>query len=153
MRWEEFFVLSKLTKTIKNYFTDPDTNIFKNYIDALLGSVILIILPMLSLISSIGVWGNANVVNYVFPISSICLAGAYDAYGRYEYKSPKNLKLGIRIAFDGVAIVLSLIAIAIQSKILTVIAPVVLIVPGVLLCFEVYSRVRTAIMISKWYAN
>lgn len=153
MWWEEFFVLSKLTKTIKNYFTDPDTNIFKNYIDALLGSVILIILPMLSLVSSIGVWGNANVVNYVFPISSICLAGAYDAYGRYEYKSPKNLKLGIRIAFDGMAIVLSLIAIAVQSKILTVIAPVVLIIPGVLLCFEVYSRVRTAIMISKWYAN
>ena len=145
--------MSKLTKTIKNYFTDPDTNIFKNYIDALLGSVILIILPMLSLVSSIGVWGNANVVNYVFPISSICLAGAYDAYGRYEYKSPKNLKLGIRIAFDGMAIVLSLIAIAVQSKILTVIAPVVLIIPGVLLCFEVYSRVRTAIMISKWYAN
>ena len=145
--------MSELTKTIKNYFTDPDTNIFKNYRDALLGSVILILLPVLSLVSLIGVWGNANVVNYVFPLSSICLAGAYDAYGRYEYKSPKNLKLGIRVAFDVVAIGLSLIAVAVQNRVLIVLAPVVLIIPGGLLCFEVYSRVKTAIMISKWYAN
>ena len=153
MRWEELFALSKLTKTIKNYFTDPETNIFKNYIDALLGTIILIVLPVLSLVSLIAVWNNANIVNYVFPLSSICLAGAYDTYGRYEHKSPKNFKLGIRIVFDGLAIGLSLIAVAVQSKILIILAPVVLIIPGFLLCFEVYSRVKTAIMISKWYAN
>lgn len=144
--------MNKLTKTIINYFIDPETNIFKNYIDALLGTIILIVLPAFSLVSLTETLNNATLVNYVFPVWSICLAGAYDTYGRYEYKSPKNIKLGTRLVFDALACILALIAVAVQNKVLIVLAPIILIIPGLLLCFEVYSRVKTAIMISKWYA-
>lgn len=153
MQRKDFFALSKLTKTIKNYLVDPETYIFKNYIDALLGTIILIVLPALSLMSLIETLDNANIVNYVFPLSSICLAGAYDTYGRYEHNSPKNVKLVFRIIFDVLAIVLAFIAVSVNNKFLIVLAPTVLIIPGLLLCFEVYARVKTAIMISKWYAN
>ena len=145
--------MGKIFKTIKNYTKDPNTNIFKNYIDALLGTVILIILPLLSVLSLIKIFNEANLFNYAFPIVSICLAGAYDTYGRYENGSPKNTKLIIRIVFDFCSLLLSLVALIVQSKCLIVLAPIMLLLPGVMILFEVYNRVKTAIEISPWYAQ
>lgn len=129
---------------------DPETNIFKNYIDALLGSVILIVLPFISLLSLIEIIDEPSLFNYAFPLVSICLPGAYDTYGRYETGNPKNIKLAIRIAFDFSSIVLAFIALIVKSKFLLVLAPIVLLLPGIMIVFEVYTRVKTAIEISKW---
>lgn len=145
--------MGKIIKTLKNYIKDPDTNIFKNHIDALLGSIILILLPFLSILSSIVTINEASLVNYAFPISSICLAGAYDTYGRYEAGSPRNFKLAVRIFFDFSAIALALIALVAKNNILLILAPVILLFPGLMIISEVYNRVKTAIEISKWYAN
>lgn len=145
--------LNKLLLAFKNYINDPETNIFRNYVDALLGMIILLVLPILSLISLIGIYDNVGVINYAFPIASICLAGAYDTYGRYEHKSPKNIKLAIRLVFDFTAIVLSLIAVATQNCVVTVLSPVLLLIPGAMILHEVFVRVKTAIEISKWYTQ
>lgn len=145
--------MGKIIKTLKNYFKDPDTNIFRNHIDALLGSIILIILPFLSILSSIETINEASLVNYAFPIASICLAGAYDTYGRYETGNPRNFKLAVRIFFDFSAIALALVALVVKNNILLILAPVILLFPGLMIISEVYNRVKTAIVISKWYAN
>ena len=145
--------LSKIVKTIENYIKNPDTNIFKNHIDALLGSIILIILPLLSILSLIKIIDEASLFNYAFPMASICLAGAYDTYGRYETGNSKNIKLAIRIVFDFSSIALALIALVVKSKFLLILAPVILLLPSIMIIFEVYTRVKTAIEISKWYAN
>ena len=44
--------------------------------------------------------------NYTYSLMSISLAGIYDSYGRYEYRSLKNVKLFIRVLIDIVAIFL-----------------------------------------------
>ena len=96
---------------------------------------------------------SAGLVNYAFPISSICIAGAYDTYGRYKPNSPGNLKLGIRLAIDFCVIVLSLVAVALHNMVIIILAPALLIIPGLLILSEVFSRVSVAISISKWYAK
>ena len=146
------FELNKFIRTVKNYFSDPSTNIFKNYIDALLGGVILLLLPGISLFSTINILDEVSIQNYVFPLISICLAGAYDTYGRYEYKSPKNIKLVIRLVLDIISIFVSLFAVVTENTFLIILAPTLLIIPGLMICYEIYIRVKTAIMISKWYA-
>lgn len=145
--------MSVFFKTIKNYFKDPESNLFSNYIDALLGSIVLLLFPILSLISVFFILDNANLLNYVFPLSSICIAGAYDTYGRYMPKNPKNIKLGIRLVFEFCVIIISLIAVATKNQLLVVLAPSLLVIPGFLILHEVYNRVVVAVKISKWYAS
>lgn len=142
----------KITQALKRYWSDTATNIFRNYIDALLGTVILIMLPGASLVFALTecntTWGN-----YVFPIMSICLAGAYDTYGRYEPGSPKNIKLGIRLVIDFLALILALTFVGQTELVFRAAAPALLLLEGSTIMGEVYWRVKTAIELSPWYSR
>lgn len=144
--------MSKLASTAKKYWFDSKSNIFKNYVDAICGMVVLTILPGLSLFSALRVpvttWSN-----YVFPIVSICLAGAYDTYGRYEPHSPKNIKLGIRVVIDMLAIFLAAFFVGQTNYICRAAAPALLTLTGLSLVVEVWWRVKTAIELSPWYSR
>lgn len=136
----------------KKYWFDLETNIFKNYIDAILGSLVLIVLPAISLISAVIV-DTTTWANYLFPIVSICLAGIYDTYGRYEPGSPKNIKLGVRVVFDLIAMFLAALLVGESELILRLIAPGLLLLLGLSLVIEVIWRVKTAIELSCWYSK
>ena len=143
--------MNSFFNAIKNYFKDPESNLFNNYIDALLGAIVLLLFPVLSLILVFFILNNANLLNYVFPLFSICIAGAYDTYGRYRPNNPRNIKLAIRLVFEFCVIIISLVAIVIKNQFLIILAPALLVLPGILILFEVFNRVKVAIQISKWY--
>lgn len=136
----------------KKYWFDLETNIFKNYIDAILGSLVLIVLPAISLVSAVIV-DTTTWANYLFPIVSICLAGIYDTYGRYEPGSPKNIKLGVRVVFDLIAMFLAALLVGESELILRLIVPGLLLLLGLSLVIEVIWRVKTAIELSCWYSK
>lgn len=138
-----------LRKGILKFFTDIDGNIFGNYKDALLGCVILIVLPLLSVISTFNTMNQPQFFSYLFPILSICAAGAYDTYGRYGKNSIKNAKLYIRLACDCIALIIATVVTILRQIKLTVVAPILLVVPGVLILYEVVFRVVTAIQIRR----
>lgn len=141
--------MRKFLSIIKKYWLAEETNIFKNYIDALGGFVILIIIPAMSIFFTMFVkeytfWG------YTFPILSISLAGMYDTYGRYEKESPKNPKLVFRIVIDSIAIFFAALCYGVNGVILPYVAPILLSFCGLFLGFEIYNRVKRAILISPW---
>lgn len=134
-----------------------NSNIFKNYQDALFGLVVLICIPALSLFTVIFI-DISNWSNYTFPILSICLAGAYDSFGRFSPKSEvnkrdANKKLICRVVFDVVAAVCSVVFMNNDNKILLLIPPILLSVCGLLIIKEVFIRIKTAIEISSWYTK
>lgn len=141
--------VNRLMKIIKKYWIDENTNIFKNYKDALAGLLALIIIPALSIGFTTHI-DKPTFWNYAFPLLSISLAGLYDTYNRYEVRSPKNTKLLIRTIFNFTSIFFSAISIGSKSIILPYISPILLFVCGLLLIFEIYSRVKMAILISPW---
>ncbi|MDE7418078.1 MAG: hypothetical protein K2N44_17555 [Lachnospiraceae bacterium] len=137
---------------LKKYWTDTQTNLFKNYFDAIFGMVVLVCLPLCSLImvnvsDEIGFW------NYVFPLTSIGLAGAYDAYGRYERGAPRNFKLGIRVFFDFLAIFFAAYFANIDRSGIHYIPSIILLFSGCILLGEAFNRIKTAVEISPWYAK
>lgn len=95
------------------------------------------------------VWDGKTAEN-AFPIISISLAGAYDAYGRYESASSKNVKLVIRSIFDFLAIFFAALSVGIENSVLPYIAPLLLLICGFFLTYEIYNRVKLAILISPW---
>ena len=107
------------------------------------------ILPIVSLIFTVFV-EDASFSNYIFPIMSVALAGAYDTYGRYEFKSPKNIKLGIRLSVDFVSVFLSAVLVH-GSLLLRLIPPGFLVLVGLTIGHEVFIRVKTAIEVSPWF--
>ncbi len=70
-----------------------------------------------------------------------------------DTRGPENIKLAIRLICDFGAVIISLFGIAVNSEVLIWLAPSLLIIPGVLILWEVYFRVKTAIEISRWYSN
>lgn len=141
--------MGKISVSIKCFWIDEKTNIFKNYVDALFGAVVLIFLPIISVITTLHndsfTWSN-----YTFPIFSICMAGIYDSYSRYEANRPQNVKLGIRAVVDFISLFLAAVFVGQTKACLCVIPPVLLSICGVGLLREVLSRVKTAIEISEW---
>ena len=125
------------------------TNIFRNYIDALFGVIPLVILPAASLFPTLFIT-EVDFWNYTFPIFCISMAGIYDAYGRMEQKQPKNIKLGIRIALNSIALLLSCILLN-CGKNVRLIPSVLLIICGATLIREIVQRVVTSIQMSEWY--
>lgn len=89
---------------------------------------------------------------YTFPIFSISIAGIYDAYGRMEKNAPKNIKLGIRIFLNFLAMILSAVLVN-SSQRVRWIPPAILVLCGVLLLREIWQRVVTSIQMSEWYPN
>lgn len=143
--------MSKIWRFAKNYWLDRETYIFKNYIDAICGAIVLILLPMISLIT-VSFVSQPTWDNYLFPIVSIALAGAYDTYGRYEHGSPKNFKLGLRLIIDLIAMFLSALSLGINSTILRFAPSCILLFCGLTLTVEIFARIDTAIKLSPWYS-
>lgn len=138
-----------MIKTVKNYWLDEKTNIFNNYMDALAGFVVLIVIPACSVILVVCA-EEYTFWSYTFPIVSISLAGAYDAYGRYDGSSPKNPKLLLRVIIDFLASFFAAVSIGIDNIPLLYAAPVLLLVCGMALLYEIYSRIQRAVLISPW---
>lgn len=139
-------------KTIQaavTYWTDLKTNIFKNYLDALFGIIPLVVLPAGSLIPTLLIT-EVDFWNYTFPIFCISIAGIYDAYGRMEKQQPKNVKLGIRIALNGIALLLSAILLN-YGECMRQIPGIILTICGLMLLREIWQRIVTSIQMSEWY--
>lgn len=134
-------------KDIKEYFNDIDANIFRNYRDALFGSIVLIILPIVSLVYTFAVLETPQFFSYLFPLLSICIAGAYDAYGRFGENKRNKSKLRFRIICDLIALFVAIVATWLKNIVLVVIAPSILVLSGLLLVYEIFYRVITAIQI------
>ena len=98
--------MNKLVTVVKRYWIAEETNIFKNYRDAIMGLVSLIIIPLFFICLVFAV-EEYTFWNYSFPLISISWAGVYDCFGRFETKSPKNPKLVVRMVFNGIAIFFS----------------------------------------------
>lgn len=138
-----------ILKKLKSDWFSEESNIFRNYGDALAGFVVLVIIPAMSIglvisTASISFW------NYTFPLVSISLAGVYDTYGRYSGKSPKNVKLVFRAVFNSVAIIFAVIATDMDNRKLSFIAPCLLFLCGLLLIREIRNRLKTAFQINPW---
>lgn len=137
-------------RLLRNYWLDENTYIFKNYKDALLGGVVLLVLPVFSLVSTFSVEQVAG-NNFLFPIVSMSLAGAYDTYGRYKANSPRNFKLAFRLFLDMLAIFFSALAYKLDSSWLRFVAPSILVICGGTLLIEIFIRVDLAVKLSPWY--
>lgn len=93
---------------------------------------------------------ETNWANYTFPLLSICFAGIYDTYGRYEANSAKNFKLAMRAIVDILAFILACLFTGSGNIVLLILPIIILLLCGVGLGIEVIMRVKTAIEISKW---
>ncbi len=136
-------------KIIIKYWISEETNIFKNYIDAVCGFIVLVLVPAASIWLTLSV-EEYTFWSYFFPLSSISLAGLYDTYGRYEGESPRNQKLFVRAGINAVAILLAAVCPWTESEMFYFISPVLLAFSGVMLLFEMYNRVKIGILISPW---
>lgn len=138
-----------MIQTFAAYWKDLKTNIFRNYLDALFGIVPLVLLPVGSLLPVL-LEVQADFWNYTFPVLCISIAGMYDAYGRMEKEAPKNVKLGIRIALDGIALLLSAILLN-SDRYMRWIPGFILSICGVMLLREIFQRVATSAQMSEWF--
>ena len=136
-------------ETILRYWTDSKTNIFKNYFDAVFGTIGLIIIPAISFFTIL-VIDEKSWANYTFPLFSICFAGLYDTYGRYEPDSPKNVKLAIRAIIDMVAFIVTCVLTNVNLIWLSLVPSMLLLLCGLGLSIEAYTQVKYAIEISEW---
>lgn len=141
--------MNKLKLVIKNYWLAEETNIFKNYRDALAGFVVLVVIPAFSILF-VGYEDDYTFWSYAFPFISISLAGAYDTYGRYDGDSPKNAKLVVRIILDFFAIFFAALSVGNDNVILPYVAPILLFICGLFLTCEIYNRIKRAVLISSW---
>lgn len=138
-----------LIQMIRNYWLSEETNIFRNYRDALAGLIVLVMIPAVSVLSVLCT-DDYTFWSYTFPFISISLAGAYDSYGRYNGRSPQNAKLVVRVIFDFLAIFFAALSVGINNIVLPYVAPILLLVCGLSLTVEIYNRVKIAILISPW---
>ena len=138
-----------LKETILGYWTDSKTNIFKNSFDAIFGTIGLIIIPAISFVTTLFV-EDKSWANYTFPLLSICFAGLYDTYGRYEVGSPKNVKLAIRAIIDIIAFVIACIFTYTNTIWLSLVPAILLFICGLGLSVEVFFQIKYAIEISEW---
>lgn len=115
----------------------------------MLGVVPLVILPVISLISVFSV-DKPTFWNYTFPIISICVAGAYDTYGRFGVNEPKNIKLGFRLFVDVFVSILAA-SLYLENTFLRAIPITILVICSLFFIYEIYLRIKFAIMSSEWY--
>lgn len=98
----------KVLTIFKNLF---DANIFRNRFDAVFGGIVLFLIPLTSLILARNSLILLDAANFGFPIMAICLAGIYDAYGKWGEDTDKNITykrslLIFRIVIDFLVIAL-----------------------------------------------
>lgn len=141
--------MNDVIKIVKNYWLSEESNIFKNYRDALAGFIVLIVIPAMSILLVVHT-SDCSFWNYTFPLVSISMAGAYDTYGRYSGASPKNVKLAIRIILNFLAIVFTAFATDNNNSALSFVAPILLLLCGLFLLYEIFNRLKIAVQISPW---
>lgn len=139
--------MNKLVTVVKRYWIAEETNIFKNYRDAIMGLVSLIIIPLFSICLVFAV-EEYTFWNYSFPLISISWAGVYDCFGRFETKSPKNPKLVVHMVFNGISIFFSILCPGVSHTYLPIVSPSLLFLCGLFLFFEIYNQIKYAISIS-----
>lgn len=69
-----------------------------------------------------------------------------------EYKSPKNIKLGLRMGFDFIALVLSALLLPCDRGV-RVIPGAFLLICGLMLAREMCQRIATSLQMSEWFPN
>lgn len=134
-------------KHFYQYYLSGQSFIFKNAFDAILGTIVVLILPCISLGSTICTLlsrGDVNLsfINYFFPLLAICLAGVYDAYGKLERYSIKNFKLTTRIVLDCISMVSAFVTWLFRLEPIMWLSPMLLIACGALLSPEIVIRIR-----------
>ena len=152
----------RLQMLLKSWDKD-ENNIFRNYIDALIGGLVLVVIPFVSLIS-VYLVENINFFSYLFPLISISAAEIYDAYGRMDDDSnnikgncgiTKNKKLSIRILTNILAIIITVFLYVLRKYTYSfLIIPIILLVAnGLLIIREFYKRIVLAIKLkmTKFY--
>lgn len=141
------------TFKIKNkmclYFYNEEYYIFRNCFDALLGLLILVVIPIVSIILTFEIDQNVDFFNFCFPIISICLAEIYDAYGRKDGNPKKGIVLNIRIVFSVISL-LSLIFVFILGKCYWI-PSAILVLNALLIIVEIILRFNYTIKSSIWY--
>lgn len=88
-----------------------ENNLFKNSADACGGLFVLFIFPFISLGVIIVQFFSKQpptFLSYSYPVATLCLSDAYDAWGRKDNNKLKNAKLYTRIAIDIVAFLAAL---------------------------------------------
>lgn len=144
-------MLSRIKKVIINYWISEETNIFRNYKDAIAGFVVLVVIPAGSICLTISAGSEGRIFwNYTFPLVSIAMAGLYDSFGRYDGNPVTRPKLVIRGILDLLAIFFSAVGIGEENGIVPYISPILLLICGLILTFEMYNRIKKAILISSW---
>lgn len=150
-----------MIKTIYRYWRSDESNIFGDYKDALFGLVVLVLLPSLSLFS---IWKTQGFVckldnmgtvfwAYSFPLISVGTSGIFDAIARLEVNAQKNFKLGARIFFNFLAVLLAG-AMGGQEKIIPRLIPAFLLtINGLLLLQEIWANIVMSIRLSPWAAK
>lgn len=144
--------LKIIIKTIKCYWIDVNTNIFSNCGQAVAGFIPLLIIPTLSLTMTIHI-ESYTFWSYTFPLTSISISGIYDSYGRYIPNSPSKYKLLVRVALNLIVILLSMYCANSDGGILVYIAPIILILIGILLSVEMISKIYDTAITSVWFAD
>lgn len=131
------------------YFCNEEYYIFRNCTDALFGLLVLVIIPIASVILALTIDEAVNFFNFYFPIISICLAEIYDAYGRKDGNTKKEIILNIRIIFAGVSLS-SLILVFLLNKYYWI-PSLILVLNALLIIFEILIRIKYNVQSSIWF--
>lgn len=140
-------IMARLLRRLLDYWTSTKSNIFKNYIDAIFGAIVLLVVPACALVTVFFVT-DATWANYTFPLLTICVSGAYDTFGRYSPTSPAKAKLICRWVMEGIVVFFAALFTNCDTRWPLFIAPALLLICGLLVLREVYERISTAIAIN-----
>lgn len=143
-------------KAVYRYWTSDESNIFRDYKDALFGFVVLVLLPFLSLIA---VWNTSGFAYkfdntgtafwaYSFPLISVSISGLSDAFARLEFNAEKNAKLVVRIVINLVAGLLAGIMGWQWNLFLRLLPAILLVINGLLLIYEIATNIIFTIGLS-----
>lgn len=124
--------------------------IFNNTFDAVMGFVVLILIPAISILFIIAD-KDASCRGYTFPIIAICLAGFYDANQRREPDAAKNRKLHFRMCITSIAGFLALILGGGQIAWYHYLPPILLFSSGLIILSEFLQRTTLEIKASRMW--
>jgi len=158
---------------IRNYMSNKETLFFNNTPDAILGLIVMVLIPSVSLCyvlqvvdvrvgvaaflsetEIIKVYRKEYVefMDYTFPIISVSLAEMYDTFGRFRWKEkdPRIYVFITRIIFDIAALLLALITTNNVDNIALTFPPIMLLIPGLIITFEFIRMIYYSIKYSTW---
>lgn len=143
-------------KNLWALWRESETYIFHSALDAILATIVLLIIPLISL-CYVYVGGGTLFSNYGFPFISIIFAALYDSYGRYAsidttneiHRKIMHLKLGIRTACNIVSLVVACLICGVSSlKIIWWFPCIPLLLSGILLANEGVQRIKASFLLA-----